>query len=77
MLDGKAQRNFTAADSRIMPSPGGLDFQQSYPPEADQAVVESAHQVIVAARASNQASDKQQAVAMMEETVAAVGTVPQ
>ena len=69
----KAQRNFTDADSRIMPGPGGRDFQQSY---NCQAVVDSAHQVIVAARATNQASDKQQAVAIMEEAVANVGAVP-
>ena len=28
--DDKAQRNFTAAESRIMPAPGGRDFQQAY-----------------------------------------------
>ncbi len=42
----KAQRNFTGAESRIMPGPGGRDFQQAY---NCQAVVDSAHQVIVAA----------------------------
>ena len=41
-----------------------------------QAVVDSAHQVIVAARATNQTSDKQQAAAMMEETIDNVGAVP-
>ena len=50
--------------SRI--APGGKDFLQAY---NCQAVVDSAHQVIVAARATNQASDKQQAAAMMEETI--------
>ena len=44
--DDKAQRNFTDSDSRIMPGPGGRDFQQSY---NCQAVVDSAHQVILAA----------------------------
>ena len=73
MPDDKAQRNFTDADSRIMPSPGGRDFQQSY---NCQAVVDSSHQVIVAARATNQASDKQQAVTMVGEAIANVGTVP-
>ena len=34
--------------------------------------LDSAHQVIVAARATNQTSDKQQAAAMMEETIEAV-----
>ena len=71
--DDKAQRNFTDAESRIIPAPGGKDFLQGY---NCQAVVDSAHQVIVAARATNQTSDKQQAVAMMEETIDNVGAVP-
>ena len=71
--EDKAQRNFTDSDSRIMPGPGGRDFQQSY---NCQAVVDSAHQVILAARATNAASDKQQAVAMVEETIGNVGAVP-
>ena len=71
--DGKAQRNFTDTESRIMPAPGGKDFLQAY---NCQAVVDSAHQVIVAARATNQTSDKQQAAAMMEETIDNVGAVP-
>ena len=53
----KAQRNFTDPESRIMPGPGGRDFLQAYPPQADQAVVDSEHQVIVATRATNVASD--------------------
>ena len=56
--DDKAQRNFTDAESRIMPAPDGRDFVPAY---NCQAVVDSAHQVIVAARATNQASDQQQA----------------
>ncbi len=71
--DDKAQRNFTDPDSRIMPGPGGRDFQQSY---NCQAVVDSAHQVIVAARATNQPSDKGQAVSMIEETANNTGAVP-
>ena len=71
--DEKAQRNFTDPDSRIMPGPGGRDFQQSY---NCQAVVDSEHQVIVAARATDQPSDKGQAVSMIEETILNVGTVP-
>ena len=71
--DDKAQRNFTDTESRIIPAPGGKDFLQAY---NYQAVVDSAHQVIVAARATNQTSDKQQAVAMMEETIDNVGAVP-
>ena len=38
--DDKAQRNFTDAESRIMPAPGGKDFLQAY---NCQAVVDSAH----------------------------------
>ena len=71
--DDKAQRNFTDAESRIIPAPGGKDFLQAY---NCQAVADSAHQVIVAARATNQTSDKQQAAAMMEETIDNVGAVP-
>ena len=44
--DDKAQRNFTDTESRIIPAPGGKDFLQAY---NRQAVVDSAHQVIVAA----------------------------
>ena len=71
--DDQAQRNFTDADSRVMPGPGGRDFQQSY---NCQAVVDSAHQVIVAARATNQSPDKQQAVAMVVEAIGNVGAAP-
>ena len=71
--DDKAQRNFTDAESRIMPGPGGRDFLQAY---NCQAVVDHAHQVIVAARATNQSSDKQQAVGMIEETISNTGAVP-
>ena len=74
--EDQAQRNFTDAESRIMPGPGRRDFLQAYPPEADQAVVDHEHQVIVATRTTNQASDKQQAVVMLEETIANVGAVP-
>ena len=71
--EDKAQRNFTDAESRIMPGPGGRDFQQAY---NCQAVVDHARQVIVAARATNQSSDKQQAVGMIEETIGNTGAVP-
>ena len=73
MPDDKAQRNFTDPDSRIMPGPGGRDFQQSY---NCQAVVDNAHQVIVAARATTVPSDKGQAASMIEETIGNVGAVP-
>ena len=57
----------------IMPVPEGRDFQQSY---NCQAVVDSECQVIVAARATNVPSDKQQAVPMVEETSLNTGEVP-
>ncbi len=71
--DDQAQRNFTDPESRIMPGPGGRDFLQAY---NCQAVVDHEHQVIIAARATTQASDKQQAVVMIEETIANVGVAP-
>ena len=71
--DDKAQRNFTDPESRIRPGPGGRDFQQSC---NCQAVVDSAHQVIVAARATNLSSDKRQAVGLEEEAISNLGTVP-
>ena len=71
--DDKTQRNFTEPDSRIMPGPGGRDFRQSY---NCQAVADSAHQVIVTARATDQPSYKGQAVSMIEETIGNVGAVP-
>ena len=71
--DDKAQRNFTDAESRIMPAPGGRDFLQAY---NCQAVVDHAHQVIVAARATNHSSDQQQAVVMIEETIRNTGVMP-
>ena len=49
--EDRAQRNFTDAESRIMPAPGGRDFLQAY---NCQAMVDSAQQVIVAAHATNQ-----------------------
>ena len=53
-------------------APGG-EFQQSY---NCQAVVDSAHQVVVAARATDQASDKGQAVTMVAESIGNAGVVP-
>ena len=71
--DDKAQRNFTDPQSRIMPGPGGRNFLQAY---NCQAVVDHEHQVIIASRATNQASDKRPAVAMPEEAIANTGAVP-
>ncbi len=52
--EDKAQRNFTDPESRIMPAAGGKDFLQAY---NCLAVVDREHQVIVATRATNVASD--------------------
>ena len=71
--DDQAQRNFTNHQSRIMPAPGGRDFLQAY---NCQAVVDHDYLVIVAARATNQTSDKQQAVVMIEETIRNTGVMP-
>ncbi len=71
--DDKAQRNFTDPQSRIMPAPGGKDFLPGY---NCQVVVDSAHQVIVASWATDRASDKQQAVPMVEEAIDNAGAVP-
>ena len=38
--EDKAQRNFTGPESRMMPAPGGKDFQQAY---NCQAVVDHEH----------------------------------
>ena len=62
--DDKAQRNFTDPESRIMPGPGGRNFLQAY---NCQAVVDHEHQVIIASRATNRASDKRPAVADLQD----------
>ena len=73
MPEDKAQRDFTDAESRIMPAPGGRDFVQAY---NCQAVVDSVHQVIVATRSANRTSNKRQAVEMVEEAIDNVGAAP-
>lgn len=69
----KAQRNFTDPTSKIMPVAGGKHFEQCY---NAQAAVDSAHQVIAAADITEQTSDKQQAVPMMEQVKANTGGLP-
>ena len=72
--EDKSQRNFTDPQSRIMPGLGrGRNFLQAY---NCQAVVDHEHQVIIASRATNRASDKRPAVAMPEEAIANLGAVP-
>ncbi len=69
----KAQRNFTDPDSRVMPGPGGKQFEQCY---NAQAAVDSTRQVIVAAEVTQQPSDKGQAVPLMEQVQANTGGLP-
>ena len=65
----KAQRNFTDTESRIIPAPGGKDFLQAVQLSGGGGQL---HQVIVAARATNQTSDKQQAAAMGGDSTTSV-----
>ena len=69
----KAQRNFTDPESHIMPAPGGKHFVQAY---NAQAVVDSTHQVIVAAEVTNKPTDRGQAEPMMEVVKTNTGQLP-
>ncbi len=69
----KSQRNFTDPDSRIMPGPGGKEFNQSY---NCQAAVDSAHQVIVAADVTNQPSDHGWALPLVQQIENNTGSLP-
>jgi len=69
----KAQRNFTDADSRIMKDGATQVFVQGY---NCQVVVDSQAQIIVAAALTQQANDKQQLVAMLEEVKKSTGEKP-
>lgn len=68
----KAQRNFTDPDSRIMVSGGA--FQQAY---NCQAVVDDAHQIIVAQAVSNQAPDAEYLKPLLGQVKANCGAVPE
>lgn len=65
----KAQRNFTDPESRIMKTSDG-SFHQCY---NAQAVVDEAHQVIVATELSAQAADAPHLPALLDATIANVG----
>ncbi len=66
-----AQRNFTDPDSHILK--GGDGWIQGY---NCQAAVDGDHQIIVAVGVSNQASDQQHFVPMLERIVANTGQLP-
>lgn len=68
---GKAQRNFTDGDSRIMKAGG--DFVQAY---NCQAAVDEAHQIIVAQAVTNQPPDVEHLVPMVEEIGRNLGDLP-
>lgn len=65
----KAQRNFTDPESRIMKTSDG-SFHQCY---NAQAVVDEAHQVIVATELTAQAADSRHLPDMLAQTIANVG----
>lgn len=68
----KAQRNFTDPDSRIMKTSDN-SFHQCY---NAQAVVDDAHQVIVATRIGNSSADCPTFAVMVNETILNCGTAP-
>lgn len=71
--EDRAQRNFTDPDSRIMKDSATKAFVQAY---NCQAAVENNAQVIVAADATQQANDKQQAAPMTEQVQKNTGKLP-
>ena len=70
--DPKAQRNFTDPDSRIMKTSDG-SFHQCF---NGQAVVDEAHQVIVASDLHNCAADAPSLVPLLDATIANCGQTP-
>jgi hypothetical protein len=62
--DGKAQRNFTDPDSRIMKDSATKSLAQCY---NGQAAVDEGSQVIVASRVSQQANDKRELKPLIEK----------
>lgn len=69
----KAQRNFTDAESRIMVDGATKAFIQAY---NAQVAVDDTAQVIVACALTQEATDVQQFVPMMERVQANLGTLP-
>ena len=77
--EAQAQAEQAAADGKEHPGVPEDKAQRNFTdPQSRicQAVVDHEHQVIIAARATNQASDKRQAVTMLEEAIANLGAVP-
>lgn len=70
--EDKAQRNFTDPDSRIMKTSDN-SFHQCF---NAQAVVDDAHQVIVATRLGNSSADAPTFAGMVKETIINCGTAP-
>jgi len=68
----KAQRNFTDAESRIMKTGDG--FVQGY---NCQAVVDDAHQIIVAQAVTNQPPDVEHLPPLLDQTIANCGAAPE
>lgn len=60
--EGKAQRNFTDPDSRIMKTNHGFDYAYN-----GQAIVDETHQVIIATDLGQQATDIQQLIPMHQK----------
>lgn len=70
--DGKAQRNFTDPQSRVMPTKSG--FIQGY---NAQAAVDGAHQIIVAQTLTNNSSDQAQLAPLLDSIRADLGRNPE
>ena len=71
--EDQEQHNLADPDSRIIAGSNRRDFQQSY---SRQAAADSECQVIVAARATNQPTDKGQEISMEGEAIENTGAVP-
>ena len=69
----KEQRNFTDPDSRIMKDSTSKGFVQAY---NAQAAVDSQAQIIVAAEVTNEANDKQQVEAAVQQMEENLGQLP-